>query len=396
MEGEAKRPISPTLLWLSIGFFFMFAGAAQQQFQSPFWNGAMGWSPVRRSVILAVVYLTFGFWRLRIGWFIAAWGEKTVLLLGSATYGLFSLAVWATTDYPLLLLAAAIWGWGGAANWGTSAVMVLDATHDRRYGSSSGLFMGMTRLGFAIGVVLLSFVYDAAIAAGGPLAGRAVWAWSAVFSFVGVACLVKVPARRVAIDPPSWSQQWAIMRSPKGATGSFFLFLVGMGFGVVLSVLADHLATAFPGGNKLYLMAFFSLSGFLVDVVGGSWSDRIGRPRAFFLTFVIAAGGMFLAVIAPKSLIALSVCALFLGFQAGLVPTLTMAMIGDATVAARRQNVYGALFFWRDMGVAGSLVFAQCLQQLADIRVALAVMALLMLLCAWLSLLLDRRIEEAM
>ena len=53
---------------------------------------------------------------------IRAWGEKTVLILGSATYALFCLACYLTTSYGLLLAAAAVWGWGGAANWGTADI----------------------------------------------------------------------------------------------------------------------------------------------------------------------------------------------------------------------------------------------------------------------------------
>ncbi|NUP99851.1 MAG: MFS transporter [Armatimonadetes bacterium] len=393
--SQPKRPFSPTLLWLSIGFFFMFAGASQQQFQSPFWSEALHWPPVLRSFILAVVYLTFGFWRLRIGWFIRRWGEKTVLLLGSSTYALFCLVVWQSTSFPVLLLAAAIWGWGGAANWGTSSVMVLDATRDQRYGTSTGLFQAASSIGFALGVVLLSRVYEAAQQLG-PLGPRVVWLYAAISTIIGVLCLLRVPAREVEIDPPSLREQIAIMTSPKGAIGCVFLFLGGFGFGAMLGVLADNLATAFPGGNRNYVAAFFPLAGFFANLFGGPLSDRIGRARAMFGTFTLAGVGLLLAWALPQSLTAMVVCALFLGFQSQLVPTLTTAMIGDSTHASRRQNVYGALFFWRDMGVAGALVFGQWLHQLKDIRSSLLAMAILTGSCAALSLVLSKRAEEAM
>ncbi len=393
--SAARKPVSPTLLWLSIGFFFMFAGASQQQFQSPFWDQALGWSPVRRSLVLAVVYLTFGFWRLRIGWFVRAWGEKCVLLLGSLTYALFCLVVWRTTSFPWLLAAAAVWGWGAAANWGTSSHMVLDATTDDRYGSSTGWFMAASSFGFGLGVIVLSRVWDAARAVD-PLAGRVVWLWAAIATLIGVVCLLAVPGRRATLDPPSLADQLAIMTSAKGSIGCVFLFLGGFGFGSMLGVLADHLASAFTGGNRLYLAAFYSFAGFFANLFGGPLSDRIGRPRTLFATFVLSAVGLFAAFVAPQSVLALALCALFLGFQSSLVPTLTMAMIGDSTHSARRQNAYGALFFWRDMGVAGALLLTQYLRQVWDVRTALAAMTCLTVACAGLSIRLSRRAEERM
>lgn len=392
-ERPTPRRANPVITLLSIAFFLMFAGAAQQQFQSPFWNNATDWPPARRSLILAVVYLSMGFWRLRIGSFIRAWGEKAVLLLGAATYVLFCLGVYATTNYTALLIIAACWGWGGAANWGTSSVMVLDATKDERYGSNAGQVQGATRLGFALGVVALSVVFNRGIAGGDPLGGRLVWLWAAVFTALGVAVLTLLPRREVDIDPPSWSEQWAMMRSTKGAIGSLFLFLGGSGFGVMLGILADVLAE-FGGGSKLSIAALFSLAGGLAVYIGGPLSDRFGRPKALLVTFAVAAVGLLLAGAFPASLLAMMACAVLLGMQGGLVPTLTLAMIGDAATSQRRQNAYGALFFWRDMGVAASLLVAQWLRQQVSVQVSLLVMAGLSVVCAMLSVVLGRRAEE--
>lgn len=394
MAEAAEQPNGRgSILWLPIGFMFLFAGAAQQQFQSPFWKSVTDWEPVQRSVILATVYLSFGFWRLQIGWFIHRCGEKAMLIAGAVTYLLFCLALWATTNYHLLLLAATIWGWGAAANWGTGAVMTLDLTRDAKYGASTGRLMGLTRLGFALGVLLLAEVSKRATAGGDAMAGRAVWLWAAGLSAVGVACLCGVPSRKVAIDLPSWRLQWAIMRSPKGSIAAFFLFLSGSGFAAVLGVLSDQLATAFAGGNKLSVLALFSFSGYLINVVGGRWSDRVGRPQAMFWTFSAAGLGLSLAWLWPDSMGTLALCAFLLGLESGFVPTLTLAMIGDLAASQRRQNAYAALFFWRDMGVASALLVSQKLQQAASVRHALGALALVTLVCAGLSTVLARRAE---
>ncbi len=225
------------------------------------------------------------------------------------------------------------------------------------------------------------------------MAGRAVWLWAAGLSAIGVLCLCGVPSRRVAIDLPSWRLQWDIMRSGKGSIAAFFLFLSGSAFGAVLSVLSDQLATAFAGGNKLSVAAWFSFSGYLINVFGGRWSDRVGRPRALFWTFTLAGLGLCLAWLQPESMVMLAVCAFLLGLESGFVPTLSLAMIGDLATSNRRQNAYAALFFWRDMGVASSLLVSQKLQELASVGDSLGALALVTLVCAGLTTVLARRAE---
>ncbi|MCC7493302.1 MAG: MFS transporter [Fimbriimonadaceae bacterium] len=392
--AEARRQrLNPTVLWLSVGFFFLFAGAAQQQFQSPFFKQALGWSPSHRAAVLAVVYLSFGLSRLRIGALINRIGEQPTLLLGSLTYALFCFTVYSLPPYPLLLLAAVLWGVGAAANWGTSAVMVLNASQDARYGGTSGVFMGLTKIGFAAGILVLARVFSVATAHGGPLAGRAVWLVAGLLSLLGVALLTLVPSRQVRFDPPSFAAQWAVMRSRRGSAASLFLFLGGFGFGSMLGVLSDKLSQALTGGNGLYLAAFFAVAGCFVNLVGGPLSDRIGRPRTLQVTFLLAAGGLFGAWGSPDSTAALAVCALFLGLQAGLVPTLAMAMVGDLVGSAGRQNAYAALFFWRDLGVAAGLLLPQKVHEASQLSDALLATALLTLVCAVLSARLARQAE---
>ncbi|MBI2300503.1 MAG: hypothetical protein HYU66_16455, partial [Armatimonadetes bacterium] len=104
--------------------------------------------------------------------------------------------------------------------------------------------------------------------------------------------------------------------------------------------------------------------------------------------------GLLLVAVLPGSLLAMGVCAVLLGAQGGLVPLLTLALIGDHARRERRQNVYGAIFFWRDMGAASSLLVGQWIRESAGIRSAMFAMAAVSVACAVLSGVLSRRAEE--
>ena len=74
-----------------------------------------------------------------------------------------------------------------------------------------------------------------------------------------------------------------------------------------------------------------------------------------------------------------------------------MAMIGDSASRERRHLAFGALFFWRDMGVIFSLFLGQfLLAKLGNFRLCFLVFACIFVLCAFLSMMLVRREAETL
>ena len=306
-------------------------------------------------------------------------------MVGSLTYSGFVLVLYATKQYPFLVLAVVIWAWGGASLWITSSVQVLDAASESRYGRASGLFFSATHLGFAVGVMLLGrmgkwFGNDAI-----PLTALAVM-------LVGNAIMLFVPKKRVQRET-GIRAIFSIMRTAKARIVSFFLFASALGFGFLLG--------AFTGVAKeqgfVYLAnaaVFFPLARFIVSFLGGPISDRLGRAKTLSLPFIVSSLGLLLAGIWSNA-VTVGLAAFGLGLLGGLVPVAAMGIIGDSAAKERRHLALGALFFWRDMGVVFSLSLGQFLMvRLDSFRVCFLVFACIFLACALLSIILVKREAE--
>src|SRR5205814_2873713 len=94
-----------------------------------------------------------------------------------------------------------------------------------------------------------------------------------------------------------------------------------------------------------------------VSVVGGSWSDRIGRRT------VIGTGWLVYAVVyagfaASRSLVTLTICFLTYGFYFGLAEGTEKALIADLVPSERRGLAFGIYNAVLGLGaLAASLVF---------------------------------------
>ncbi len=116
----------------------------------------------------------------------------------------------------------------------------------------------------------------------------------------------------------------------------------------------------------------------------------------FLLKLVLSSLGLFLAGIWSNSF-TIGISAFGLGLLGGLVPVAAMAIIGDSATKERRHLAFGALFFWRDMGVVFSLCLGQfLLARLGDFRLCFLIFACIFILCAFLSMILVRRETEAL
>ena len=145
------------ILILTVAHLFLFCGAgAQQQFLVSYLGDLTPWSSEARSGILALLYSSMMVFRVGNVWLLRNWSDRTQTIVGSFTYTGFCVAmallfVWRA--YALAVVAACVWGWGGAALWAGSSLQIMAAT-DRgpsQYGSTIGLLYTATHLGFTLG-----------------------------------------------------------------------------------------------------------------------------------------------------------------------------------------------------------------------------------------------------
>ncbi len=96
--------LSRDLKILSFAFFFLFMGASFQQFLRPYLRETTSWSEMQIAAILIVLYATMMVWRIFIQYSIKVLGDYRSIVVGSLTYSGFVFTLYATKQYPFLLL----------------------------------------------------------------------------------------------------------------------------------------------------------------------------------------------------------------------------------------------------------------------------------------------------
>ncbi|MBD3184019.1 MFS transporter [Candidatus Poribacteria bacterium] len=380
--------ISRDLKILSIAFFFLFMGSSFQQFVRPYLQESTSWSEMQISAILITLYSVIMVWRIFIQYSVKLLGDYFSIVLASLTYSGFVLVLYLTKQYPLVILAALVWGWGGASLWIVSSTQVLDAVSQSRYGRASGIFYGATHAGFAIGVLLLGRM-------GQQYGKDAILLTALTAMVIGNVAMLSVPRRRVNRET-GIRTLFSVMRSTKAKIVSFFLFASALGFGFLLGAFTGVARAKEESFIYLANAAFlFPLARFIVSLVGGSISDKLGRAKTLILPFFVCSAGLFLAGL-WSNIFTIGISAFGLGLLGGLVPVAAMAIIGDSANIERRHLAFGALFFWRDLGVVFSLSLGQyLLVRLGEFHQCFIIFAFIFLVCALLSIVLIKREAEA-
>lgn len=350
---------------------------AQQQFLIPYLKDTTTWGAMQYSSVLAAVYLSFMVWRIFVGTSIRALGDYRSIVLGCLTYTAFVATVLFTKRFPAIIAMAALWGWGAASMWIVSSSQILNVSHRTRYGTASGIFYFCTHVGFAVGVLVLSLIQT-------RWGSDALYRTALGLALIGNALLLFVPRRPIQRDARPVREILKMMRTNKVRIVAALQFAAALGFGLLLGVFADFISDEY-GNPYLLLTVLFPSARAVLSLSGGILSDRLGRGALFFVAFLLSALGLFVVAVWTHPItIALSILAL--GFQGGIVPTVSMALIGDSVQPQRRHLAFGAIFVWRDLGVVIALLGGQFLRlRLGGVGPAFFLFGMIFLMCALLS-----------
>ena len=347
-----RRIFVPELMVLSATFFFIFLGpgAVQQHLDKVLGD--------KRFYVLATVYLSFCFWRVFVGITIQWLGDFLSELFGAATYVLFAATMLFSTSWPVVLVAACVWGWGAASFWITSQSQVLDAT--RRYGASSGLLYAFTVGGQALGVGLLALIAARWQPTGGWTLTEVLLGTCVVLGVPGLVLICLVPRRKVERTPFSLRAFWAIASQKPIVLVGIIQLLSALSYGVLLGILSE-IAKATAGGQ--WPTVPFYVARLVLVFPAGALADRIGKERVLKFSFLLAAAGLLVAVMWRSSPgLSLGICAAAMATQSVLAASNSMALMGDIAKSENRHMALGAVFFWRDLGVVIPLFIAGALK----------------------------------
>ncbi len=336
---------------------------------------------MRCSVILMVVYTTFLFWRIFVNYSIKFLGDYLTIILGSLTYSGFVLTLYITKQYYILIISALVWGWGAAALWITSSTQVLDAAKKSSYGIASGIFYCATHLGFAVGIALLGRI-------GQKFSGDYAMLTAFIVIIIGNLIILFVPKNKVERN---FDVQiaFSMMLDAKVKIVGLFLFASSLGFGLMLGAFTN-VAKKHGFAYLASAAVFAPLARAVLSLLGGAISDKLGRGKTLFLSFLISFLGLVSAGI-YSNIATLGFGAFSLGVLGGLVPVAAMAIIGDSVSTDKRHLAFSATFVWRDLGVVISLFLGQYLSIVfGELKTTFITFAFIFLICAVLSLILIR------
>ena len=355
-EVSRRTPFVRDLVVPATFFLIFFGLGAIQPFLIPFLRQRQpDLTPVQCSVVLAVVYFAFAVSRLFAGHLIYRVTSKRAICLGALGYFLFVLLVYVLNAYPLLLLAAVIWGIAAAMLWTAGSTHVLDSSASSKYGRRCGVLNLVAKIGITLGVATLGLVLRC-------------WGYTGLFRValavggLGVLVAGSVPNNPQPPKLQSFRELSGFYFRERGLLLAALFVAPGLAYGQLLGLInlyvVDTAGKAYVGG----ITASFLASGVLFSYLAGELSDQLGRRLLLIASFL--AGAMGLVVMAQASQPFVMACAaLLFGVQFGAVPTVVLAWIGDHTQAGARALAHASIFAWRDVGIGTSIVLGGSLIQ---------------------------------
>ena len=401
--GQAMHPASDGVrrqrshLLLLVGiFFFIFAGAgAQQLYLVPYLRQITAWSGLKCALLLAVVYTTMMVFRVGNVYLLRHWPDWKWTAAGALTYFLFPTGMFLLAYFPSYALAlgfAMLWGWGAAAMWGGTTMQTLALTEGTRgrHGLGMGLLYAGTHAGWFSGVIVLGLIFA-------HTGARPELLYVAAAGITSVALVLSLALPRsgeVTIAPPSHAMLWQIVTRPKALISIFLLGTSALAFGLMLGAFADYVEVEYGAAYVWITAMFYPGICIVLSFLSGVLSDLGGRAPVLSISFLLGAVGCFLAV-AWHSPVALAITAAFLGLLSGAVPVVSASLIGDSAERKRRPLAYGAILTGRDFGAVLGLVSSRVIGgEAADLATSFLVFAGLFLLCAGVSALLQRYVQQ--
>lgn len=350
-------------------FFFLFLGvAALQQFLVPILTARTKISDTQAAAIFALVYFSGPLWLALYPYYFRWLREKWSLVLAGVSYTLFGLLIYLAHDWPLALIAALLWGWGGETLWATGPAQVLNVTAAKRRGSISGLFQSATYSGQMLGVLLLGGILRHH--AGSPatftdkLTGHNSMLLTAIaLSLVGNVLALFLRVKPKELPPPRFADALMALRRTAGRYLVVLSVANYLGWGLVLTsftiLIVDQNQL-----DKLHWIVLPYYAGRLAAAwLAGHTSDVIGRERVMFVGFLCGALSL-IAVAFWRSAWIVSLAALVLGVQAATVTVAMTAAVGDYILPDERHFVFAGTNAWGYLTAGTTMILSPLLKDI--------------------------------
>jgi predicted MFS family arabinose efflux permease len=328
---------------LCCSFFLVFLGAgAFQQFITPYLLSAHQLGGDAGNAVLATVYLAAFICLTFAGYSLARLGEYTALVLGTLAYALFAVAALASGSLTILLLAAALWGWGSSVLWTSGTAFVLDLADQKNYGRYTGVLYTGVFIGQALGVLLLGALV-------GLIGPHGMVATVAAITMLGTLAALFLPRTRQRRAPPALLNPFSVLQNPVTRTASLILLLSSSGYGLLLGTFSRVVSDLYGLAAVGWVTAGFYVARIPAGSGGGWLIDRWGCRATLRIVFLITGAALLLADLVHHPAV-LAMCAVALGIQAAIVPVGLTAWVGSKASAADRPSTFAAIQLWFNVG----------------------------------------------
>ncbi|MBD2503814.1 MFS transporter [Anabaena azotica] len=273
-------------------------------------------------------------------------GRKLLLLIGTFVATTAPFGYLAFKAIPILMLVRIFHGISIAAFTTGYSALVADLAPMAIRGEIISYMSLTAPIGLAIGPALGGYLQ---VATGYPL----LFLLTAELAFIGLLGALQVN------NPPAQKQQaiqnnsnfWQILSSPRVRIPSLVMLLVGIGVGAVHTFAPLFIKSTGAELNAGLFFTITAISSFMIRIVAGKASDRLGR--GLFITFgivayIIASLLLFFA----NSRITFILAALAEGCGGGTMISMITTLMADRSLPQERGRIFAICIAGFDLGIA--------------------------------------------
>lgn len=285
---------------------------------------------------------------------ISRYGPKKMMALGAVTYAVYVGSV-ATSTPILVYMASVLLGFGASMLLIGQNVYLIKLSNKENYGKSAGFFTTIRAIGSTFGLLALGFL----IARYSYMLPFSVFV---IFPLIGVMVLLSL--KPVAGKPKAPAIR-LVRKAIRSATvlqlalisfSTYFIY--GLAIGRIPVQVKDVLGVTYVGA----LGALFYLTPILFAYFIGRGSDKVGRKKMIFYSYIAAILGLVLIYQPAVAVLLVAGIALLALNYAGM-SSMIMALVGDVTTKKNIEPVTGLFLMAQSAGVVLALFLSSALSQ---------------------------------
>ncbi len=276
------------------------------------------------------------------------------MALGAVTYAVYVGSV-ATSTPILVYMASVLLGFGASMLLIGQNVYLIKLSNKENYGKSAGFFTTIRAIGSTFGLLALGFL----IARYSYMLPFSVFV---IFPLIGVMVLLSL--KPVAGKPKAPAIR-LVRKAIRSATvlqlalisfSTYFIY--GLAIGRIPVQVKDVLGVTYVGA----LGALFYLTPILFAYFIGRGSDKVGRKKMIFYSYIAAILGLVLIYQPAVAVLLVAGIALLALNYAGM-SSMIMALVGDVTTKKNIEPVTGLFLMAQSAGVVLALFLSSALSQ---------------------------------